>query len=87
MPAGGVVFHNGFIAHGAGANMTQGRRRALTIVYVVDGATFDRSAARAWVGAWAWTSAQHARYGPGDRLDDDEQFPLVVARAAGPAPR
>jgi ectoine hydroxylase-related dioxygenase (phytanoyl-CoA dioxygenase family) len=80
VPAGGAVVHNGFIAHGAGANMTPGRRRAMTVVYMVDGATFDRADGSSWEGAWAWTREQRARYQPGDRLDDDEQFPLVYSR-------
>jgi len=78
--AGSAVFHNGYIAHGAGANMTHGRRRAMTVVYIADGVTFDREP-RQWEGAWAWTRAQHDRYQRGDRLDDDEDFPLAFSRA------
>lgn len=84
VPAGGMVVHNGFIAHGAGANMTPGRRRAMTVVYMADGATFDRPDGRSWEGAWAWTREERDRYRPGDRLDDDRQFPLVYSRAGGP---
>jgi len=80
VPAGGAVLHNGFIAHGAGANMTHGRRRAMTIVYMADGATFDRADPTAWAGAFSWTAEERARYRPGDRLDDDEQFPLLYRR-------
>lgn len=39
--AGGCVFHNGLVAHGAGANMTNGRRRAMTAGYMPDGSTFN----------------------------------------------
>ncbi len=39
--AGGVVFHNGLIAHGAGTNMTPFPRRAMTCAYMPDGATFN----------------------------------------------
>lgn len=39
--AGTVVLHNGLIAHGAGANMTAGRRRAMTCAYMPDGAAFN----------------------------------------------
>jgi ectoine hydroxylase-related dioxygenase (phytanoyl-CoA dioxygenase family) len=85
IPAGSAVAHNGFIAHGAGANMTPGRRRAMTVVYMADGATFDRADGSAWDGAWAWSREERARYRPGDRLDHDEQFPLAFARAAGAA--
>ena len=39
--AGGCVFHNGLTAHGAGANMTNGRRRAMTAGYMPEGSTFN----------------------------------------------
>jgi phytanoyl-CoA hydroxylase len=40
-PAGSAVFHNGLTAHGAGANMTNKPRRAMTCGYMPDGATFN----------------------------------------------
>ena len=40
-PAGSAVFHNGLTAHGAGANMTSGQRRAMTCAYMPDGETFN----------------------------------------------
>ena len=40
-PAGSAVFHNGLTAHGAGANMTNGPRRAMTCAYMPDGSTFN----------------------------------------------
>lgn len=40
-PAGSAVFHNGLTAHGAGANMTNKQRRAMTCGYMPDGATFN----------------------------------------------
>lgn len=40
-PAGSAVFHNGLCAHGAGANMTNKARRAMTCAYMPDGATFN----------------------------------------------
>ena len=40
-PAGSVVFHNGLCAHGAGANMTNKPRRAMTCAYMPDGSTFN----------------------------------------------
>lgn len=40
-PAGSAVFHNGLTAHGAGANMTNAPRRAMTCAYMPDGATFN----------------------------------------------
>ena len=36
-----MVLHNGLTFHGAGANMTPGRRRAITCAYMPDGATFN----------------------------------------------
>jgi phytanoyl-CoA hydroxylase len=41
VPAGGALFHNGLTFHGAGANMTPGRRRAMTCAYMPDGAAFN----------------------------------------------
>jgi len=40
-PAGAAVFHNGLTAHGAGANMTNRPRRAMTCAYMPDGSTFN----------------------------------------------
>ena len=39
--AGSVSFHNGLIAHGAAANMSPRRRRAMTCALMPDGATFN----------------------------------------------
>lgn len=41
LPAGGAVWHNAQIAHGAGANMTGGSRRAMTCAYMPDGVTYN----------------------------------------------
>jgi ectoine hydroxylase-related dioxygenase (phytanoyl-CoA dioxygenase family) len=40
-PAGSAVFHNGLTAHGAGANMTNKPRRAMTCAFMPDGASFN----------------------------------------------
>lgn len=40
-PAGSAVFHNGLTAHGAGANMTNKPRRAMTCAYMPDGSVFN----------------------------------------------
>ena len=40
-PAGSAVFHNGLTAHGAGANITNKMRRAMTCAYMPDGSTFN----------------------------------------------
>ena len=40
-PAGSAVFHNGLTGHGAGANMTNKPRRAMTCAYMPDGSVFN----------------------------------------------
>lgn len=40
-PAGSAVYHNGLTAHGAGANMTNRPRRAMTCAYMPDGSVFN----------------------------------------------
>ena len=40
-PAGSAVFHNGLTAHGAGANMTNRPRRAMTCAFMPNGSTFN----------------------------------------------
>lgn len=39
--AGAAVWHNGLTAHGAGANMTNRPRRAMTCAFMPDGSTFN----------------------------------------------
>ena len=41
MQPGDCSFHNGLTAHGAGANMTRGRRIAMTCAYMPVGSTFN----------------------------------------------
>ncbi|MEX0653848.1 MAG: phytanoyl-CoA dioxygenase family protein [Phycisphaeraceae bacterium] len=41
MKPGDCSFHNGLVAHGAGANMTRSRRIAMTCAYMPDGSTFN----------------------------------------------
>ncbi|MBA2698517.1 MAG: phytanoyl-CoA dioxygenase family protein [Nocardioidaceae bacterium] len=41
LPAGGCTFHNGHTIHGAGVNMTPGRRRAMTIAFMPGDATWN----------------------------------------------
>lgn len=41
MKPGDCGFHNGLTAHGAGANMTPGYRRAMTCAYMPDGSVFN----------------------------------------------
>jgi len=72
--AGGVVFHNGLTAHGAGANMTNRPRRAMTCGYMPDGSTFNGT--RNILPEEMFDSLQ-----VGDTLLDDEQNPLIWKRA------
>jgi len=41
MQPGDCSFHNGLTAHGAGANMTRGRRIAMTCAYMPEGSVFN----------------------------------------------
>jgi len=41
LKAGGCSFHNGLTIHGAGPNMTNGYRRAMTCAYMPDGNIFN----------------------------------------------
>ena len=73
-PAGGAIFHNGLVAHGAGANLTPRPRRAMTCAYMPNGARYN--------------GRPHDMLAPeyveslrvGDRIDDDRTFPLVWSR-------
>jgi phytanoyl-CoA hydroxylase len=74
MKAGSCSFHNALIAHGAGANMTPGFRRAMTCAYMPDGSTYNgqRNILR---------QEQVDRLQVGARLDDDSQVPLIYHRS------
>lgn len=72
--AGGCSIHNAQTVHGAGANMTPGRRRAMTAAFMPDGVTFDgtqdvRSLGKDYLAALS----------VGDRLENDELNPVVYA--------
>lgn len=70
MKAGSCSFHNGLVAHGAGANMTPRSRRAMTCAYMPDGSTFN---GQQNVLLESYFSALTI----GDTLDNDEQNPLI----------
>lgn len=72
--AGGALLHNGLIIHGAGANMTPGRRRAMTCGFMPDGSRFN---GRQNVLPDSYFHRLHI----GDPLDDEAQNPLVFSRA------
>ncbi|MGO9963408.1 MAG: phytanoyl-CoA dioxygenase family protein [Acidimicrobiales bacterium] len=74
VPAGGAVFHNGLTFHGAGANMTPGRRRAITCAYMPDGATFNGQRN-------VLPDEYLATLTVGDVLNNEAQNPLVYSRA------
>jgi ectoine hydroxylase-related dioxygenase (phytanoyl-CoA dioxygenase family) len=70
MKAGSCSFHNGLVAHGAGANMTPGQRRAMTCAYMPDGASFNGQAN-------VLPADYLAQLKEGDSLDNDEHNPLI----------
>ena len=72
VPAGGCTFHNGLTAHGAGANMTPFRRRAMTAGFMPDGSTFNGRPN-------IMKPEQLERLSVGDVLDDPAEYPLVFA--------
>lgn len=77
--AGDAVFHNGLTAHGAGANMTPGSRRAMACGYMPDGAKFN---GQRNILPQEYFESLHE----GDVLNNDEQNPLIWSRAASQSP-
>ncbi|MDO6432227.1 phytanoyl-CoA dioxygenase family protein [Flavitalea sp. BT771] len=73
MKAGSCSFHNGLTIHGAGANMTNGFRRAMTCAYMPDGATFNGIKN-------ILTDEQVAKLKVGDLLNDNAQNPLIYSK-------
>ena len=69
-PAGSAVFHNGLTAHGAGANMTNKPRRAMTCAYMPDRATFNGTKN-------ILPDDYFASLKVGDVLNDDTVNPLI----------
>lgn len=72
VPAGGCSIHNARTIHGAGANMTPGRRRAMTAAFMPDGVRFNgtpdvRSLGESYLPTLT----------VGDRLDNDDLNPVV----------
>jgi phytanoyl-CoA hydroxylase len=72
MKAGDCSFHNGLTAHGAGANMTRGRRIAMTAAYMPEGSTFNGRKDILPVGYFKTLTE-------GDILANDEQNPLLYS--------
>jgi ectoine hydroxylase-related dioxygenase (phytanoyl-CoA dioxygenase family) len=75
MKAGSASFHNGLTAHGAGANMTRRRRRAMTCAYMPEGATFNGQKN-------ILPDEYFESLKPGDVLESDRQNPLVFSHRA-----
>jgi len=72
MKAGDCSFHNALAAHGAGANMTRGRRIAMTCAYMPEGSTFN--------GQQNILSKEYAAsLRIGQVLEDEAQNPLVYS--------
>ena len=75
MKAGDCSFHNGLVAHGAGANMTRGRRIAMTCAYMPEGSTFN--GVKNILPKEYFESLKI-----GDVLDNDDQNPVVYSEHA-----
>jgi ectoine hydroxylase-related dioxygenase (phytanoyl-CoA dioxygenase family) len=74
--AGSAVFHNGLVAHAAGANMTPRPRRAMTCAFMPAGSTFN--------GTQNILPDDYvAKLDLGDVLDDDAINPLVWSSDGG----
>lgn len=68
--AGSAVLHSGLVAHGAGANMTNRPRRAMTCAYMPDGSTFN--------GIQNVLPTEYFQsLSIGDTLNDDQMNPLI----------
>lgn len=72
MKAGDCSFHNGLVAHGAGANMTRGRRIAMTCAYMPVGSTFNGQQN-------VLPKAYFETLKKGDVLANDDWNPIVYA--------
>jgi len=70
MKAGSCSFHNGLTIHGAGANMTNGYRRAMTCAYMPDGNVYNGEPN-------ILPEAYLKTLSVGDPLNDDQQNPLI----------
>ena len=70
MKAGSCSFHNGLLAHGAGANMTPSWRRAMTCGFMPDGSTFNGTQN-------VLPDSYFNTLNIGDVLDDEKYNPLL----------
>ncbi|GAA1607688.1 hypothetical protein GCM10009804_74540 [Kribbella hippodromi] len=74
MPAGSASFHNAFTAHGAGANMTNRPRRAMTLQFMPMGSTYNGRPNVALPPEYLETLTV------GDELRDNDVNPLLWSR-------
>jgi phytanoyl-CoA hydroxylase len=74
LPAGGASFHNGHTIHGAGANMTPGRRRAMTMAYMPADARYNGVRDTQVLG-----EDYLGRLTVGQPLDNDDLNPVVYS--------
>jgi phytanoyl-CoA hydroxylase len=72
--AGTAIFHNGLVAHAAGANMTPRPRRAMTCAYMPDGATYNGKPHSVLPREYV------EQLGVGEPIDDARVVPLVWRR-------
>lgn len=80
MPAGSCSFHNALLAHSAGPNMTTSSRRAMVIIFMPDGATFNGQQN-------TYPPEVFAKLKVGDVLCDETLNPLLYARKGQPFTR
>ncbi|MNN17004.1 Phytanoyl-CoA dioxygenase (PhyH) [compost metagenome] len=74
LKAGSCTFHNGLTIHGAGPNMTNGFRRAMTCAYMPDGNVYNGQAN-------ILPDDYRGTLQVGDLLNNDEQNPLIYHTA------
>lgn len=74
MKAGDCSFHNGLTAHGAGVNMTTGRRLAMSCGYMPDDSRFNGQQN-------VYPDSYFKSLQPGDILNNDEFNPLIYSKA------
>ena len=70
MKAGDCSFHNGLTGHGAGANMTRGRRIAMTCAFMPIGCTYNGNPN-------VLPREYHETLAVGDVLENDDWNPIV----------
>jgi ectoine hydroxylase-related dioxygenase (phytanoyl-CoA dioxygenase family) len=80
MKAGSCSFHNGLTIHAAGANMTNGFRRAMTCSYMPDGNHFN---GQPNILPEPYLSSLRV----GDLLDNDLQNPLIYSSLVNAYPK